>query len=389
MSDATVRLCGIAWNHTRGFLPMVATAQRFCEIHPDVDITWTVRSLQSFADQSMTDLAATFDLIVMDHPWAGVSAAQGITATLDDLLPAEYLADQADHSVGGSYASYVHDGRLVALGIDAAAPVASSRPDLLERLDRDVPATWDDMSDLARLGVVGMAGIPLNLLMAFYMVCSTMGEGPFEGRDWVVSRETGAMALELLIELTAHCDPVVATLDPIGVYERMTSTDDFAYAPFDYGYANYARRGYADRTIKFHDVVALGDHGPCRTTLGGAGLAISHRCAHPEVAARYVEFVGDPRTQSTLYFESGGQPAHRAAWLDDHVNAESQNFFADTLAALDRAYVRSTFPGYLEFQDQAALTVAACVAGRSAITHTVAELERLAAPKETNRRATA
>ncbi|NBU65362.1 MAG: carbohydrate ABC transporter substrate-binding protein, partial [Chloroflexia bacterium] len=47
----TTTLRGIAWNHTRGYLPMVASAQRFQELHPDVEIVWEKRSLQAFADQ--------------------------------------------------------------------------------------------------------------------------------------------------------------------------------------------------------------------------------------------------------------------------------------------------------------------------------------------------
>jgi len=48
--SAMTELRGITWDHTRGFLPMVATAQRFSELHPDVRITWEKRSLQHFAD---------------------------------------------------------------------------------------------------------------------------------------------------------------------------------------------------------------------------------------------------------------------------------------------------------------------------------------------------
>ena len=31
------KLCGVTWDHSRGFLPMAATAQRHVEMHPDVD----------------------------------------------------------------------------------------------------------------------------------------------------------------------------------------------------------------------------------------------------------------------------------------------------------------------------------------------------------------
>jgi len=61
-------LKGITWNHSRGFLPMVATAQRFAELYPNVQITWEKRSLQAFADYSIQELAERFDLLVIDHP---------------------------------------------------------------------------------------------------------------------------------------------------------------------------------------------------------------------------------------------------------------------------------------------------------------------------------
>ena len=39
-----IELRGITWNHTRGYLPMAATAQRFSEMHPGVSIHWEKRS---------------------------------------------------------------------------------------------------------------------------------------------------------------------------------------------------------------------------------------------------------------------------------------------------------------------------------------------------------
>jgi multiple sugar transport system substrate-binding protein len=33
-----IELTGITWNHTRGYLPMISTAQRFSELHPEISI---------------------------------------------------------------------------------------------------------------------------------------------------------------------------------------------------------------------------------------------------------------------------------------------------------------------------------------------------------------
>ena len=101
----TTTLRGIAWNHTRGYLPMVATAQRFQELHPDVEIIWEKRSLQAFADQPIQVLAQTFDLLVIDHPFVGYAAQHPVLVPLDQHLDHAYLADQAAHSVGASYPS--------------------------------------------------------------------------------------------------------------------------------------------------------------------------------------------------------------------------------------------------------------------------------------------
>ena len=58
MADGPIRLRGIAWDHSRGFTPMVATAQRYGELHPGIQVTWEKRSLQAFADAPLAALAA-------------------------------------------------------------------------------------------------------------------------------------------------------------------------------------------------------------------------------------------------------------------------------------------------------------------------------------------
>ncbi|RZK36471.1 MAG: carbohydrate ABC transporter substrate-binding protein, partial [Pedobacter sp.] len=107
--EKTINLKGITWNHSRGLLPMVATAQRFSELYPNVNITWEKRSLQQFADFSIQELAERFDLLVIDHPWAGFAAKTKSIVPLDFYLSDDYLADQERNSVGQSYESYFYD----------------------------------------------------------------------------------------------------------------------------------------------------------------------------------------------------------------------------------------------------------------------------------------
>ncbi|RMF02373.1 MAG: extracellular solute-binding protein [Chloroflexi bacterium] len=353
MSD-TITLKGITWNHSRGYVSVVATAQRFAEIHPGVKIVWEERSLQEFADYPIQQLAEKYDLLVIDHPWAGFAAGSRILLPLQDYLPADFLADQTANSVGRSFESYNFDGYHCALAIDAATPVAAYRPDLLALAEADVPQTWDDLLALAKKGWVALPGIPLDTLMNFYMLCATQGEGPFDENDeWVVSEAMGVQVLEQLRELTSYCTPEIFGWNPIAVYEALSSRNDLAYCPFAYGYSNYARPGYAANPLIFDDLVSLGEFGRLKTTLGGTGLAISSTCRNLYVALQYARYTASPECQRTVFFENGGQPGHRAAWLDETVNQRSNNFFKNTLPALDRAYLRPRYRNYLHFQDNA------------------------------------
>lgn len=352
-TNRRVELRGITWHHTRGLQPMVATARRYSELNPGVRITWESRSLQGFADFSVSQLAAEYDLIVLDHPWMGTVHEDNTLLALDDHLDRALLADQETNSVGRSYESYTYGGHLYGLPTDAAAPVAAFRPDLLAKHRIVIPRSWDALMELAKEGWVGLAGIPLDTLMSFYMLCSTMEAGPFVDQEWVVSDDIAVEALELISSLTRACGDRVLEWDPIALYEEMASTDTVAYSPFAYGYTNYSRVGYRAMPLVFNDTVALGGHGKLVTTLGGAGLSISAASMHIDVASDYAMYVADAAVQRTIYTSAGGQPGHRAAWLDDEANRLTSDFFENTLAAHDRAFLRPRFPGYVDFQDAA------------------------------------
>ena len=217
----SISLKGITWSHSRGFTSIVAVSQRFSELHPDVEITWEKRSLQEFADAPLENLAKSYDLLIIDHPWAGFAAKHGILLPLNEYLPTDYLKDQEENSVGKSHISYNFEGFQSALAIDAATPIAVYRPDLLS--NDEVPSTFDDVLSLAKKNKVIYAGIPLNLLMDFYMFCNTMDDS-FFSEDRFVSKETGTTVLELMRELASYCTKDIFNWDPIQVHEVLRTS---------------------------------------------------------------------------------------------------------------------------------------------------------------------
>lgn len=345
-------LKGITWNHTRGLLPMVATAQRFTELNPQIEITWEKRSLQEFADASIEDLAKKFDLLVIDHPWTGFGAHTNAILPLSDYLSQEYIKDQEINTVGHSYGSYVFHNKLWALPIDAATPVAAARLDILDKEGLKVPETYDELLILAKKGLVAFAGIPVDVLMSFYMFCCSLNEAPFQSEDKVVSKETGKKALQMFRELAQLIDPANFNRNPIQVYEAMVNSDQIAYCPFAYGYSNYSRTGYSRKLLHFYDLVKLNNKSMI-SSLGGTGLAVSSFSKNISEAIKYAEFTGSSHVQQNIFADNGGQPGHLQAWKSERINQLTHNYFKNTLPALERAFLRPRYSGHMYFQDHA------------------------------------
>jgi len=372
-----IHLRGIAWNHTRGFTSVVATAQRFEEQHGGVSITWEKRSLQAFADASLAQLAAEFDLIVMDHPHTALAATEGLLLPYEDWLPADFLADQAANSVGESHHSYRFAGKQWTLATDAATPIATWRPDLLAQHRLTLPQTWEEVLELAAHGFVTVSAFPIDVLMHSYMFSAALGHAPFT-TDAIAPDEVLAQALAELRRLVKLCDPACLGRNPIRTHEWMSQTDEAraAYCPFAYGYSNYSRPRYARHLLQAGGLVTVNGK-RLRSTLGGAGLAVSAHTKQARAAMDYAQFTASPAVQQGVYFQAGGQPGHRSAWLDEAVNAASSNYFRATLTTLDEALLRPQFPGYMNFQDAGTPVAHACIAGQTTPAAAARELNRL------------
>lgn len=370
MAEITLR--GMTWDHARGFDPMVATSEAYGRTHPGVTITWEKRSLQAFADRPIGEMAGQYDLMVIDHPHVGEVARAGDLLPLDMAERAAEMAALAAGSVGASHASYAFDGRQWGLAIDAATPVACFRGDLIEK----APADWSGVLDLARDGKVGFALIPINALMTFFGIARNKGFAVAEDPEVLIAPEAGAEVLETLREVVALMDPRCLTLDPIGIYEWMgRQAGAPAYSPFGYGYTNYSRDGYCRFPLTFTDAPGWNGAGPRGTVLGGTGIAVSARTAHPGVAVDYAFWIAGAECQKGLFFQSGGQPGHAAAWEDDACNAASHNFFRNTRATLESAWVRPRYDGYMGLQDRGGDIVHACLRGEAGVTATVDALQ--------------
>jgi multiple sugar transport system substrate-binding protein len=332
--------------------PLRVTAQVFSDFRPHVELHWNSRSLWAFGEASLDDIARTYDLLVLDHPMIGYAVERDLIAPIDDAVPAEWLDDQAAHSVGGSHESYIYRGRQWAAAIDAACPVAAARDDLLEAAGEQPPEAWSEMLSLARsTGRVAVPLKPIDALALFFGLCANQGETPLDPvGECVVSPDLGTEVLSQLRELLDAVGQRCLEWNPIDILTKMASSDDLLFCPHTYGYSNYAREGFGLHRINFSDFTGPNPLSRAGATLGGAGLAVSSFSAHRERAFEYLTWVASAECQRTTYALAGGQPGHATAWDDDIVNHVTQNFFRRTRTTIDGAFVRPRHAGMHDFQ---------------------------------------
>lgn len=357
----TRTLRGMTWSDPRGYDPLVAASAAFRDRHPHVRIDWDKRSLQGFESTPVDELAATYDLMIIDHPHVGEVVAQNCLLPIDRHGDPALLEQLASETVGKSYHSYFYGGHQWALPVDAACQVQAIRSDLC-----DAPLT--DLSAViaaARAGRVLLPLRPPHVLMCFFTLMANLGT-PFPvSRDTALDPANGGRTMEALQALSDAVDPACHGMDPIAALDALADGSRAAMIPFTYLYAPYAQEGYRPNRLSYHDIPAAGLSGPLGSALGGTGLAVSARTEHPELCTEFALWVASAGVQSGLYTANNGQPGNALAWADAAVNARTGNAYHQTRMSHEAAWLRPRHAGYMGFQEEASHILLDALTGKT------------------------
>jgi multiple sugar transport system substrate-binding protein len=371
----TITLRGMTWEHRRAVDPLIETLSAFRQQRPDIVVEWASRPLHGFEFTPVEELARQYDLIIPDHPFAGDIASKGYLRPLDDLVDARLETA----FVGPSLASYRYDGKLWALPVDAACQVGVMRPDLMARLDRTAPRSWDELlalgADARRHGLslaIGLRGV--HSLMTFFSLCANLGwpcgtdpAGP------LLACDAARQALAAMRALLAYCPAAALDWNSIELHDAMVERDDLVCCPAVYCYATYAETDMR-APLRFFDLP--GPTGPRGSTLGGTGVGLSAHCKQPEAALAYARFLMESATQRAFAVHHG-QPAHADAWEDSAIDARFGGCYGATRATIEAAWIRPRYAGYLGFQAKAGPLVEQHLRGDLAEDSLLEQLEQL------------
>lgn len=363
---STITLRGMTWDHPRGYDPLVQGAPLFEAANPGIRIEWEKRSLREFGEAPLDRYAERYDLIIIDHPFAGFAASHPYLIDWSQHLSAEEQAAFAADSVGRTWESYRYKDRVWALPIDAATQVSSFRPDLMDRLGQEPPRTFEEVLHLAeRARAKGLSitttAFPTDAISTVISIAANLGHAIVDDTPVFLPTAIGREVLSRFHAIIDAAHPTATSSNPITAYELMTSGDEIAYCMYGYGYTNYSRPAPGKRRLRFTDVPAHGPNGCAGTQLGGTGLAASALSKNPEAAVRYGKWLCGAAHQGSDYFRLGGQPASLAAWTNPTLNEGCDNFFRNTLATLQSAHVRPRFDGWIPLFEEAGDRATACM----------------------------
>ncbi len=348
---STIRLRGMTWDHRRAIDPLLATQAMFAKSHPGIEVEWSSRPLHGFEFTPVAELARSFDMIILDHPFCGDIAASGCLLPVDGILTEETRRS----FVGPSLETYVYQGKIWAVPVDAACQVAVARPDLMAKLEAAAPRNWAELLDLGRraapLGLklaIGLRGV--HSLMTFFTLCANLGQPCATAPDRPFAELAAAReALGQMRALLALCPGEALDWNSIDLHDAMVARDDLLFCPAVYCYATYAEADQR-RPLRFHDFP--GPRGPGGSTIGGTGLGISAHFVNPQAALAYARFAAAAETQRVFALHHG-QPARIEAWSDASIDARFAGAYGATLQTMNHCWIRPRFAGYLGFQAEA------------------------------------
>jgi multiple sugar transport system substrate-binding protein len=267
---------------------------------------------------------------------------------LEEVFGSDVIATIGASTIGPSMASYCVGDRHWALPLDAASQVMAVRSG---SLGQPVPATWDEVLQLSRMThkvALSLAGP--HAFLSLLSIATAFGEPPAEkDANVLMSTDIGIAVYELMADLASRSPQSVRALNPISILAHMAAHEDIVLCPLIYGYVNYAAPK-SGHHICFHDAPRATPGGRLGSTLGGTGIGISTLCDVTPALKRHLLWLMGEDAQTRFIPDHDGQPSLRAAWYDSAVNKRWGNFYANTAATLETAYVRPRHNGYIAFQ---------------------------------------
>lgn len=301
-----------------------------------------------------------------------------------DVIWAPQLADQfldltdaAKDVVGAHFPSIIEsqtvDGKLVALPAFTDAPALFYRKDLLEKYNKPVPTTWDEMAATAKEIMDGERAAGNAEMWGFVFQGNAYEGLTCDALEWVKSNG-GGQIVEADGTISINNPQAAAAIDRAATWIGTISPEgNLAYQEEEsrgvwqlgnsvfmrnWPYA-YALGNGDDSPVKGKfDVAPLpagdGEGAGSAATLGGWNVAVSKYSPDPEEAIKLALFLSSPEVQKERAINQSNLPTIEALYDDADVLAASP-FMANWKEIFQNAVPRPSAPTKVKYNEVSSL----------------------------------
>lgn len=275
---------------------------------------------------------SSIDVLQIDVVWPGI-----LKSHLEDLTP--YIPkEEVERHFENVIVNNTVDGQLLAMPLYTDVGVLYYRKDLLEKYNRPVPATWQELTETARFiqdaerrgGVRDMWGFVWQGKAAEVLTCNALEWVSSNGGGTVVELDGKVTAANpRAAEMLTLAASWIGTITPQGV---LNYSEEESRGVFQSGKAVFMRNWpYAwslaqgeGSPIRGKVGVALIPNGgkegdPHSGTLGGWQMGVSKYSKQKEKAADLVRYLSGPETQYNYALIGSYNPTIRVLYEDRKV----------------------------------------------------------------------
>lgn len=335
----------------------------FNDEHDDIQVEFVPLSNDASEahDQTVTQLSAesdTLDIVNMDVVWVAEFAEAGWLKPLDDLFTEDMQEDYVERQVDAMN----YDDHIWAVPWFNDLHPMWYREDLLEKYDFDVPDTYDEAVEIAKViqeeediqGFTMHWGRAEQLIVSFTEFLHANGGDFFDDDDNITINDQEAVeALQFMVDMI---DEGVVSSAAIG-----NSTPDDSRIPFTEGQALFNPNwGYVysvnqedDSAIKDKSWVTSNlkfEGGEKANSIGGWNFAIADHTSNSDEAWEVIEWFTSFETQRDVALGGGQIGTHMDLYEDEEI-LEKNPYLEEYLDVFEDGSIRPSHPQYSKLSD--------------------------------------
>jgi len=369
----------------RGFI------EDYMEQNPDVNVEIELGGATSelqaqYLNTVMSARDSSLDVLILDVIRPAQFAAAGWITPMDDYV--EDKQTLLDSYLPAYAEANQVDGKLVALPAYADAMFLYYRKDLLEKYNREVPTTWTELQETAKIILEGennpnLEGLSFQgaaiegAVSTFLLPYWSMGHNLTENGEFAFNRQGAIDAFNLwrsMVE-TGVTKPNVAEIATDDTRRNFQAGNAVFAVLWAYGWAHF--QNDEDSQVKGKVAVAklpAVEGGEPVSCLGGWEWAVSAYSKNQEEAVKLVKYLASPEVSKKRAIEASNLPVTPDLYTDPDV-LKAVPWLDQALPVVQTARSRPVSPRYNEISEIIRTTFNGVMAGAMTPEEGAAQME--------------